>query len=81
VKVSSDVIDNIKVAGAGWQARRDPVMKKCLHNHSTGVAKGPNIKIPKTGPEEIGTSKVSAASDLERSKDVLFPMGASKAAL
>jgi hypothetical protein len=66
LQVSSEVIDNIKVAGAGWQARMDPVIVECMHNHSTGVAKGPNIKIEKTGPEVIGTFKVSAASDLER---------------
>jgi hypothetical protein len=44
----------------------NPVIKECMHNHSTGAAKGPNIKIQKTGPEVIGTSRVSAASDLER---------------
>jgi len=41
-----------------------------------------NIKIQKTGAEEVGNAQVrSPASDLERSKDVSSLMRASKAAL
>jgi hypothetical protein len=41
-----------------------------------------NIKIQKTGAEEVGNAQVrSTASDLERSKDVSSLKGASKAAL
>lgn len=60
MRASPDVIDNFKASGTGWQARMDAVVKEYVHNHTTGDAKGTNIKIQKKGAEVIGNSKVSA---------------------
>jgi hypothetical protein len=60
IRYSPEVIDYFRASGAGWQARMDAVLKEYVEAHSTGDAKGPNIKIQKTGANDVAYAKVMA---------------------
>jgi uncharacterized protein (DUF4415 family) len=49
MRYGSEVIDNFRTTGARWQTRMNAVLKDYIKVQSIGEAKGPNIKIQRTG--------------------------------
>jgi uncharacterized protein (DUF4415 family) len=60
IRYCPEVVSHFGASSAGWKARMDAVLKEYVEAHSTGNAKGPNIKMQKSGASVVFYTEGSA---------------------